>query len=145
VLASAGRSNSVSDTKKKDKTRITALKMVKKPYHHRQPHADTMYVLVMKKTQFAMFWMKMNHASFLPLSCRKWISWTISGARASLCPAARDMIFLPAMCMPRSWEKAHQMPPISMIRIDIRNTGRRPIAIASGIATRFPTPMKRVG
>ena len=55
------------------------------------------------------------------------------------------MMFLPAMCISKLLEKAHQIPPTTMIKMDSRKTGRRPIAIAKGMAITLPTPMNSVG
>lgn len=54
-------------------------------------------------------------------------------------------MFLPAMCISRLLEKAHQTPPTTMIKMDTKKIGRLPMAIANGMAIRFPTPMNRVG
>lgn len=47
--------------------------------------------------------------------------------------------------MSRLFEQAHQIPPTTITKIEDRKIGRRPMAIAKGIATRFPTPMNKVG
>jgi hypothetical protein len=54
------------------------------------------------------------------------------------------------MSLPAIWDSkdvlaAHQTEPITNIKADAINTGRRPTAIAIGMAIKLPIPMKRVG
>jgi hypothetical protein len=55
------------------------------------------------------------------------------------------MISLPAIWEPRLVLAAHQTEPMTRSSADVRKTGRRPTAIAIGIAIKFPIPMNRVG
>lgn len=72
-------------------------------------------------------------------------TWMIRGHKASDCPAANDNTSLPAICDERLVLAAHHIDPTVRINAEPRNTGRLPIAMASGIAMMFPIPIKRVG
>lgn len=54
------------------------------------------------------------------------------------------------MSLPAMWDSklvlaAHHIDPMRRIRADARKTGRRPIAMAIGIAIKLPMPINRVG